>query len=236
MDKNENQEEALKNRVDSLLDNLTGVNGADEETEEVAVADESAIVKMVDENHLLIGSQEYELSLDHREGFQPEALAGRYTSILSKYDYIVGDWGYDQLRLKGFYRDNNSKVAQDKKISFLEDYLYEYCNFGCAYFVIEKMRTEKEKITKQKRNRKRKNRDLAKESETKEPVKQQEQKRPKSDEPKKQEKSKQHKKKSFVIKDANTKEPSGSERIATTNVTPDTAEKKAFQIHKIEQQ
>lgn len=235
MEKNENLEEALRDQVDSLLDNLTGVNEVDE-TEEVAVADESAIVKMVDENHLLIGSQEYELSLDHREGFQPEALAGRYTSILSKYDYIVGDWGYDQLRLKGFYRDNNSKVAQDKKISFLEDYLYEYCNFGCAYFVIEKIRTEKEKITKTKRNRKRKNRDLAKESETKEPVKQQEQKRPKSDEPKKQDKPKQHKKKSFVIKDANTKGQSGSERIATTNVTPDTAEKKAFQIHKIEQQ
>ncbi len=235
MEKNENLEEALRNQVDSLLDNLTGVNEVDE-TEEVAAADESAIVKMVDENHLLIGSQEYELSLDHREGFQPEALAGRYTSILSKYDYIVGDWGYDQLRLKGFYRDNNSKVAQDKKISFLEDYLYEYCNFGCAYFVIEKIRTEKEKITKTKRNRKRKNRDLAKESEAKEPVKQQEQKRPKSDEPKKQDKPKQHKKKSFVIKDANTKEQSGSERIATTNVTPDTAEKKAFQIHKIEQQ
>lgn len=233
MDKIENQEEALKNQVDSLLDNVTDVS----DTEEVSVQDETAIVKMKDESHFLIGMQEYELSLDYREGFQPEALAGRYTSILSKYDYIVGDWGYDQLRLKGFYRDNNSKVSQDKKISFLEDYLYEYCNFGCAYFVIEKLKTEKDKITKQKRNRKKKNRDLAKETEVKEPLIPQESKRTKADEPKKQEKPKQqHRKKKFVIKDVNEKEQSGSERIATTNVNPNKGEKKAFQIHKIEQQ
>ena len=33
----------------------------------------------------------------------------RYSDILDKYDYIVGDYGYDQLRLKGFYKDSNKK-------------------------------------------------------------------------------------------------------------------------------
>nr|WP_237708593.1 YutD-like domain-containing protein [Enterococcus mundtii] len=27
-----------------------------------------------------------------------------------------------------------------------KDYLYEYCNFGCAYFVIERIGGKKEKI------------------------------------------------------------------------------------------
>ena len=82
----------------------------------------------------------YEIIENIKEGFQEKVLKERYSDILSKYDYIVGDWGYEQLRLKGFYDDRNTKAAIDSKISALEDYLYEYCNFGCAYFVIKKVK------------------------------------------------------------------------------------------------
>ncbi|MFA1821379.1 YutD family protein [Virgibacillus oceani] len=80
----------------------------------------------------------YELIENIKDGFQKEAIEERYSEVLEKYDYIVGDWGYDQLRLKGFYRDDQKKAPIDGKISTLDDYLYEYCNFGCAYFVIKK--------------------------------------------------------------------------------------------------
>lgn len=85
----------------------------------------------------------YEVTDNIKEAFQEEALKERYSDILSKYDYIVGDWGYDQLRLKGFYHDQSPKAAIDTKISTLDDYLYEYCNFGCAYFVLEKVKATK---------------------------------------------------------------------------------------------
>ncbi|TGB02506.1 YutD family protein [Halobacillus salinus] len=81
----------------------------------------------------------YEIIEDYREGFQSEDVEGRFSDILSKYDFIVGDWGYGQLRLKGFYDDQNPKSSFDTKISTLEDYLYEYCNFGCAYFVMKRV-------------------------------------------------------------------------------------------------
>lgn len=81
----------------------------------------------------------YEIVIDYREGFQEEAINNRYSEILGKYDYILGDWGYGQLRLKGFFEDINHKASYDTKISTLQDYLYEYCNFGCAYFVIKKI-------------------------------------------------------------------------------------------------
>jgi uncharacterized protein YutD len=81
----------------------------------------------------------YEIIIDFRDGFQEEALTARYSEILSKYDYILGDWGYGQLRLKGFFEDTNPKSTYDTKISTLQDYLYEYCNFGCAHFVIKKV-------------------------------------------------------------------------------------------------
>lgn len=237
MDKKELVDDTLKTQVDSLLENLS----EESESETSDRSEEEAIVKLLDDKRLLVGTQEYELSIDHREGFDAEALAGRYTSILSKYDYIVGDWGYEQLRLKGFYRNNNSKVAQDKKISFLEDYLYEYCNFGCAYFVIEKTRSEKEKITKTKRNRKRKNREANREELPVEPtVQTAAQKTPtptnKNKETKNVERPKnQSRKKGFVIKDVNAKDAQPKDTPKTTTTRPAKGEKKSFQIKKIEQ-
>jgi len=80
----------------------------------------------------------YELIENVRDGFQEDVFIARYSDVLAKYDYIVGDWGYGQLRLKGFFDDRNQKSTFDTKISSFEDYLYEYCNFGCAYFILKK--------------------------------------------------------------------------------------------------
>jgi uncharacterized protein YutD len=82
----------------------------------------------------------YEIVGEYRDGFKEEAFLARYSDILSRYDYIVGDWGYNQLRLKGFFDDQNQKASFDTKISTLSEYLYEYCNFGCAYFVLKKVK------------------------------------------------------------------------------------------------
>ncbi|WP_217588653.1 YutD family protein [Lentibacillus saliphilus] len=81
----------------------------------------------------------YEVIKDVRDGFDEDAFKEKYSDILAKYDYIVGDWGYEQLRLKGFYHDRNQKANYESKISALEDYIYEYCNFGCAHFVLKKI-------------------------------------------------------------------------------------------------
>ena len=239
MDKKELLDESLKTQVDALLETIAD----DSESVTNDRKEEEEIVNLLDDNRLLVGTQEYELSINHREGFDSEALAGRYTSILSKYDYIVGDWGYEQLRLKGFYRNNNSKVSQDKKISFLEDYLYEYCNFGCAYFVIEKTRSDKEKITKTKRNRKRKNREANKEElqvdttvqTTVQPTKTSAQPNKNKESRNTERPKSQGKKKGFVIKDVNVKDSQPKDKPKPTTTRPAKGEKKSFQIKKIEQ-
>ncbi|WP_075035614.1 YutD family protein [Halobacillus dabanensis] len=87
-----------------------------------------------------LSGKTYDILEDFQEGFQQEEVESRFSDILNKYDFIVGDWGYGQLRLKGFYDDQNSKATFDTKISTLEDYLYEYCNFGCSYFVLKRIR------------------------------------------------------------------------------------------------
>jgi uncharacterized protein YutD len=81
----------------------------------------------------------YELIEENKNGFNEQAFRERFTDILARYDYIVGDWGYGQLRLKGFFDDQNQKATYDTKISTLSEYLYEYCNFGCSYFVLKKV-------------------------------------------------------------------------------------------------
>lgn len=86
-----------------------------------------------------IGRQTYQLVEDYRNGFNKEDFVERYSDVLSKYDYIVGDWGYDQLRLKGFFDDQSKKANFDTKASVIDDYIYEYCNFGCAYFIVKKV-------------------------------------------------------------------------------------------------
>ncbi|HEA2790565.1 TPA: YutD family protein [Staphylococcus aureus] len=78
----------------------------------------------------------FELIENYRECFNEEQFIARYPDILDKYDYIVGDYGYDQLRLKGFYKDSNKKAEMSKRFSNIQDYIFEYCNFGCPYFVL----------------------------------------------------------------------------------------------------
>lgn len=73
---------------------------------------------------------------NEKNAFNTTSFGQRFTEILLKYDYIVGDWGNEQLRLKGFYKDHHD-VKKASRISRLEDYIKEFCNFGCAYFVLE---------------------------------------------------------------------------------------------------
>lgn len=86
-----------------------------------------------------IDDKYFELIEDYREAFNEEQLAKRYSEILDKYDYVVGDIGYEQLRLKGFYKDANKKVDMSIRFSTIQDYLLEYCNFGCPYFVLRRI-------------------------------------------------------------------------------------------------
>lgn len=95
----------------------------------------------------------FQLKENHKEAFDLTVFNQRFSEILTKFDYLVGDWGNEQLRLKGFYKDER-KEASENKISRLEDYLLEYCNFGCAYFVLENL--EPHRAAFDKKNRKKK--------------------------------------------------------------------------------
>ena len=91
---------------------------------------------------ITIDHMNFELIENYRDAFDEEQFKAKYSEVLNKYDYIVGDIGYEKLRLTGFHRDNKRKVERDKKFSAIQDYLSEYCNFGCPYFVLRKVTKE----------------------------------------------------------------------------------------------
>lgn len=115
-----------------------------EETKEVENRVEDSIPEVeytiiqVDDQFLSIEGAKYKLQKNCQNAFDLAQFKERYTDLFEKFDYIVGDLGYDKLRLRGFYYDDTKGVPLDMRISSLEDYLIEYCNFGCAYFVLER--------------------------------------------------------------------------------------------------
>ncbi len=87
----------------------------------------------------MAGGNAYSLVHEYKNGWNPEAFRERYSEVLERFDYVVGDWGYNQLRLRGFYRDGHPRANKEFAISNFVDYINEYCNFGCAHFVLAKL-------------------------------------------------------------------------------------------------
>lgn len=108
-----------------------------------AIVKEEKLIKKLDSETLQIKEDKYKIKTNYRDALDLELLEERYSELLEKYDYIVGDMSYGKLRLRGFYHDTNKKAPIDMKISHLDDYLLEYCSFGCAYFVLESLETKK---------------------------------------------------------------------------------------------
>ena len=67
-----------------------------------------------------------------------EELTNKYTDYFVDYDYILGDYAYNKLRLKGFCDKTNKKFNNINDISKKEKYLKELCAYECNYFLIKK--------------------------------------------------------------------------------------------------
>lgn len=103
-----------------------------------------AEIEKVNSETLEINGQTFAVIDNYRDALDIDALADRYMDILDVYDYVVGDWSYDQLRLKGFFADDAKIGSLEQKINHLPDYLLEYASFGAAYFVLVHERTAEE--------------------------------------------------------------------------------------------
>ena len=85
-------------------------------------------------------SENYTVLKEFRTEFNPEQFNEKIVHILLKYDFIVGDFADDHLRLKGFYRDKRRDVEPNKRASKIEAYIKESCNYMCPHYVLEKVK------------------------------------------------------------------------------------------------
>jgi len=87
---------------------------------------------------ITLEENEYKIIKDHKDGFDNEAVIGRYTEYFHPYDYILGDWAYGKLRLKGFYKKGHKNCKELNNYDNLEKYLKTSCAYDCRYFILEK--------------------------------------------------------------------------------------------------
>lgn len=87
---------------------------------------------------VILENNEYNLIEDYKDAFDLEALTQRYTSYFEEYDYILGDFAYGKLRLKGFCKKENKLFKNINDFSKIKDYIKENCAYDCKYFILEK--------------------------------------------------------------------------------------------------
>ena len=86
-----------------------------------------------------VGEYKYEIIENEREAFNEEEFVHLFTDYFYDFDYIIGDYAYSKLRLKGFYEDNNKKSKKINKISTKDEYIKVNCAYNCKYFVLKKI-------------------------------------------------------------------------------------------------
>ena len=86
-----------------------------------------------------IGDFNFKLIENNRDCFDKEEFVSLFTDYFYDYDYIVGDYAYNKLRLKGFYKDNNKKSKDLNKFSKKDKYIKDNCAYQCKYFVLERI-------------------------------------------------------------------------------------------------
>ena len=82
---------------------------------------------------------EYELIKDYKNGFENEAVVEKMTDYFEEYDYVLGDWSYGKLRLKGFNNKQNKNFKPINDIDKVDDYIKNHCAYECRYFILKKM-------------------------------------------------------------------------------------------------
>ena len=75
------------------------------------------------DNHVKSDDIDLLLLENVKNAFDVTVFTQRFSDILLKYDYIVGDWGNEQLRLKGFYKEEMQRETKTPYIGYLDDYL-----------------------------------------------------------------------------------------------------------------
>ncbi len=86
-----------------------------------------------------IDKNTYELTKNYKEAFEKNIFLEKYTDYFKEYDYILGDFSYGSLRLKGFCTKENKQYKPINDIKNIDTYIKNNCAYECKYFILHKI-------------------------------------------------------------------------------------------------
>lgn len=89
---------------------------------------------------IVINSVNYEIVRNDADCLDISAIEERITDYFDPYDYIMGDYAYEKVRLKGFYESDNKNANKINDIKYMDDYIKDYCSYGAKIFLLKKIR------------------------------------------------------------------------------------------------
>lgn len=92
---------------------------------------------------ITIENTNYEVIENVKDALDVDVLKEKLTDYYDTYDYIVGDWAYGKLRLKGFNDKDNAGFKDINDAKNIKDYIENYCAYGCKYFIIKRIKVDK---------------------------------------------------------------------------------------------
>ena len=90
---------------------------------------------------IILDNIEYELIEDNGDCFSDSDIKDIYTDYFYEFDYILGDYAYNKLRLKGFCDKKNKRYNKINDYNTKDDYLKKLCAYKCKYFVLKKVKS-----------------------------------------------------------------------------------------------
>ncbi len=88
---------------------------------------------------LIINDKKYELIKNYKDGYDQTETESKLTEYFDNFDYILGDWSYGKLRLKGFCKKENKNFKKINDYEKVNEYISNNCAYGCKFFILEKI-------------------------------------------------------------------------------------------------
>lgn len=89
--------------------------------------------------NIIVDNIEYNVITNYKNAFDLEEFKNKLTDYFYEYDYIIGDWAYGKLRLKGFCKPQNKLFKEINDFENKNSYLKNNCAYDCKYFILEKV-------------------------------------------------------------------------------------------------
>lgn len=86
-----------------------------------------------------VNGVKYTVMRNVRDALNVNELEEKLTEYFDDFDYILGDYAYGKLRLKGFNNKDNKNFRTYNDIDKLDNYIVNNCAYGCRHFVISKV-------------------------------------------------------------------------------------------------